>query len=348
MSILIDGIAFPDLPSDALKKYPYAVIFFAGGTSSVYMACLSKGPTAYIPANLVTNPGSGTLGILTTNVLGYKWLIYNEKNNTWINSLEFETDKYFGPIDSPSAKCYIKWANHTIYIASSYIEGTTGVPDSYTLTNKVYLPGQGVLIGMSDYPPVPDYLKSSYPYAIILQYNIRAIDSNSLYGTFATLLIRTSTPVLYLSLGIGTQTVEYIISESTGAIVSALNENSSDWIESSEENMDLFYPLLLQTDESDNLKSVLDIVASNHDIKIVDLEASEEKNEIIFSGTLIPGSGEIAKAPNPLYQIKRLDMVQLVQQIRRVNESSESLSSEEMGVIWANVEKLEDAEELKF
>ena len=54
MAILIDGVKFPDVPSDYAEKYPYEVVarLTTSDGTSMYVGCVTPDKMLYIPDEL--------------------------------------------------------------------------------------------------------------------------------------------------------------------------------------------------------------------------------------------------------------------------------------------------------
>lgn len=367
----VNNIVLPDIPSELLSEYPYYVIYqydlvLSNGSSVVmYNAALSETPFVYVPISILD--GTEGLDFLT----GISGIVMNDGtpgriygctvgSSTWTDTSETgeETtpavfDGSLALSDDGSKIVYkILYANHTIYIAS-YLNSSSK-PYKYTLTNRVYTPGITTVFyhTMNDYPSISDSLDRSYPYTIIF-------DAELLYSSvripYGTLMFKSTKPLYYIylgefgNLGDGIMMSALIIGEGLGHIQYELDDSKTRWINPTETNEESYIPISLFYGSGDEGLSInVTPCASNYDVMEVDLMGFATNEKLEFTGIYMSGTGTPAVAPEQYYAVDRFDILRMARKARKIKGIIKPMDMYDMGLVVANLEILEDAEEVSF
>lgn len=123
MSIEVNGVSLPDIPSDVLEQYPYAVIFAIPDTTEYVLLSAT--------ALLFYGEYSGIRYIVSTGACDVFLLQVNTANETeWIDNGSGSEEPYIAPINNYE----IGWANYDVFYATLSDDGTI------TPTDTIYFP----------------------------------------------------------------------------------------------------------------------------------------------------------------------------------------------------------------
>lgn len=123
MSIEVNGVTLPDIPSDVLAQYPYAVIFAIPDTTEYVLISTT--------ALLFYGEYSGIRYIVSTGACDVFLLQVNTANETeWIDNGSGSEEPYVAPINNYE----IGWANYDVFYATLNDDGTI------TPTDTIYFP----------------------------------------------------------------------------------------------------------------------------------------------------------------------------------------------------------------
>lgn len=359
MSIEINGVTIPDLPADVLAQYPYVLIFQANTTKdsteylTTYYATCAKGPIAYIPSELTHYASlTGVNGMFASDVLGDATCEYVVGESAWTVKSTEPNSEIIGTIDGAYDNAglyfasYPKWTNHTIYVADTYDSSTK--PDTYTLTDKVYTPGMGIMNSLDDYPPIPDDLSYSYPYVAVGEIVGKLISTNQTVTTVSVMLLKTSQPVVYIPMELVSGYGTMFVALTDGSITYSGEPGDTVWAEADESNQEVMIPEIILQDETQGVKLCVEVKAANYDIKEIDIVGSEAAGELIFSRTVVPATGTPPIIPEPSYSISRFDLLKLARKLRQLNGTTNGMSVSEMGYAASRITVIEDAEGMVF
>lgn len=136
MSIEVNGVSLPDIPSDVLEQYPYVIIASVtdSDTEGAYVYHASTAPFLYMPSALIGQDDIGAVGTTGTAVYAYgtstiDWLdpTATEDGHTFTNGT------YNGMFFAGAFEGVLVWSNHDICEAALNEAG-----DGFVTTSTVW------------------------------------------------------------------------------------------------------------------------------------------------------------------------------------------------------------------
>jgi len=132
MSIEVNGVTLPDIPSEVLEQYPYAVIIDASeasGAVAPYVFFCAESAFGVIPAELAG--GAELLASLGPGYQGgYCW-----PDAEWTLGMSGTEGGIGNPINYEADPCYLMWANHDVCVVTQLNDD-----DTFLIGTEVYFP----------------------------------------------------------------------------------------------------------------------------------------------------------------------------------------------------------------